>query len=409
MDYDFIIIGAGITGVSLGRLLQLKGVDNFIILESNSEAGGLCRTKNIKGHIVDIGGGHFLDSKYPEVYKFIFEHLPKKEFNEFERISKVKIGDYILDYPFELNLWQLPEEECKKYVLSLESIKNLKNKSIKNFEEYVKFNFGNLIAEKYMIPYNKKIWGVDLKYLDTDLVYKTPLTNITDILNSISFKKPDPSKIPSHFKFYSPKKGGFQTIFNSIYEKISDKVVLNYQIKKIKKDKDRWIIDDNYRSKVVINTAPWPSLFSALGSPQELKNDFDNLKSNSIVVSLFEEKKINNWHWIYIPDEEVESHRKIYINNFYPESMPNGIWGEVNIMRWPGKDNKWSNNKKPIFEHINEFAYPIPSLRHRESMDNILNYYKSKNLFGIGRWGTWSHKNADVCIHDCIKFVEDLI
>ena len=79
--YEFIIIGGGITGVTLGRLLQMSGVNNFIILEAESEAGGLCRTKLIDGHYLDIGGGHFLCTKYPQVYDFIFSHIPKEEFN----------------------------------------------------------------------------------------------------------------------------------------------------------------------------------------------------------------------------------------------------------------------------------------------------------------------------------------
>ena len=31
---DYLIIGGGITGVTLGRLLQKKGQNNFLILES---------------------------------------------------------------------------------------------------------------------------------------------------------------------------------------------------------------------------------------------------------------------------------------------------------------------------------------------------------------------------------------
>ena len=43
--YDYIILGAGITGVTSGRVLQQKGNENFLILESENEIGGLLRTR----------------------------------------------------------------------------------------------------------------------------------------------------------------------------------------------------------------------------------------------------------------------------------------------------------------------------------------------------------------------------
>lgn len=46
--FDTIIIGGGITGVTIGRLLQKKNKNNFLIIEKENEAGGLCRSKNIR-------------------------------------------------------------------------------------------------------------------------------------------------------------------------------------------------------------------------------------------------------------------------------------------------------------------------------------------------------------------------
>jgi protoporphyrinogen oxidase len=58
--YKYLIIGGGITGITLGRMLQKAGVEDFIILESEKEAGGLCKTREIDGHVLDIGGAYFL-------------------------------------------------------------------------------------------------------------------------------------------------------------------------------------------------------------------------------------------------------------------------------------------------------------------------------------------------------------
>lgn len=107
--FDYLIIGAGISGTSFARYLQLKKPEKtFIILESEGEPGGLCRTKNISGNYLDIGGGHFLCSKYLEVYNFIFQHIPESSFNYFSRVSKIRIENEVIDYPIESNIFQLP-------------------------------------------------------------------------------------------------------------------------------------------------------------------------------------------------------------------------------------------------------------------------------------------------------------
>ena len=57
--YDYLIIGAGVTGITLSKKLKEAGIRNVIVLEAEAEAGGLCRTKYIEGYPLDIGGGHF--------------------------------------------------------------------------------------------------------------------------------------------------------------------------------------------------------------------------------------------------------------------------------------------------------------------------------------------------------------
>jgi len=44
--YDYIIIGAGISGVTFARLLQRSGVTSILVLEAGEEPGGLCRSKS---------------------------------------------------------------------------------------------------------------------------------------------------------------------------------------------------------------------------------------------------------------------------------------------------------------------------------------------------------------------------
>ena len=408
--FDFIIIGAGITGVTLGRLLQMRGIDNFIILEAESEPGGLCRTKFIEGHHLDIGGGHFLCSKYQKVYDFIFSHISKEEFNFFERVSKIRLESEIIDYPIESNLWQLSIEKQVDYLISLIQSGDVTGREEpSNYEQWIRWKLGECIAVKYMVPYNKKIWGVNPEDLDIDWLHKIPQINTKEILESCLGKYSNPNKMPSHNGFYYPKSGGFQTIFDSIYTHLKDKVILENKVKQLDFLGDHWNINNVYKSKNVINTAPWNYLYEALEVPEILENDFSRLKNNSVVVSLWEKDYDHDWHWCYDPNLEVEHHREFYIHNFAPHSSSNGMYTETNIKRWSGSESLWSNGKRPIYEYINPVAYPIPVKGHSWAIKHILNYYESQNLFGVGRWGQWQYLNSDVCIWEAIKFINSKV
>jgi protoporphyrinogen oxidase len=312
----------------------------------------------------------------------------------------------IIDYPIESNLWQLSVEKQVDYLISLIQSGDVTGREEpSNYEQWIRWKLGECITDKYMIPYNKKIWGVNPEDLDIDWLHKIPQINTKEILESCLRKYSNPNKMPSHNGFYYPKSGGFQTIFDSIHTHLKDKVILENKVNQLDFRGDHWNINNVYKSKNVINTAPWNYLYEALEVPQILENDFSRLKNNSVVVSLWEKNYDHDWHWCYDPNLELEYHREFYIHNFAPHSLSNGMYTETNIKRWAGSESLWSNGERPIYEYINPFAYPIPIKGHSWAIKHILNHYESQNLFGVGRWGQWQYLNSDVCIWEAIKFI----
>ena len=41
----YLILGAGVAGLTFAIRLKFRGEDSFLLLEKNHEAGGLCRSK----------------------------------------------------------------------------------------------------------------------------------------------------------------------------------------------------------------------------------------------------------------------------------------------------------------------------------------------------------------------------
>ena len=77
MRTKYLIIGAGPAGLTIANCLRQRGETSFLVLEKESEAGGLCRSIEGDGSPFDIGGGHFLDVRRPEVNRFLFDFMPR--------------------------------------------------------------------------------------------------------------------------------------------------------------------------------------------------------------------------------------------------------------------------------------------------------------------------------------------
>ena len=119
MRSKYLILGAGPAGLSIANFFKNNGENNFIVLEKEAEAGGLCRSCKIDGAPFDFGGGHFLDVRRPKVNEFLFEFMPEEEWDIYERDSRISFKGNMVSHPLEANIWQLPVSEQVEYLKSI--------------------------------------------------------------------------------------------------------------------------------------------------------------------------------------------------------------------------------------------------------------------------------------------------
>ncbi|MBR0091195.1 MAG: NAD(P)-binding protein [Lachnospiraceae bacterium] len=406
--YEYAIIGAGLTSITLCKKLREKGITDVVVLEKKDEPGGLCTTKIIDGHVLDIGGGHFFNTKHPEVFDHVFRYLPKEEFRYFERVSKLEIGEDTIDYPIESNIWQLPQEKEIEFLISIiRNGESLGKPEPHNYEEWIRWKLGDKVCDEYMIPYNEKLWGVTPQEMDVDWLYKIPRVDVQEVIRYCLERKQDVNKFPAHIFFYYPKRGGFGAIVDALVRDELPYIRCNSKVTKLEYNEGLWTVNGEIRAKNVINTTPWNDLYDALGAPAELADDFAHIRYNRIVVSLYEKDYDVNWHWRYIPDPGKAFHREFYIPNFATDSRQGGLYLETNEHRFTeGKVTVDGRQSKGDF--LTDAAYPIPVIGHAQAISRILEYYRPMRLYGVGRWGQHQYQNADVSMHEAIRFVDNL-
>ena len=85
-------------------------------------------------------------------------------------------------------------------------------------------------------------------------------------------------------------------------------------------------------------------------------------------------------------------------HNFCPNSK--GYWTETN------GDRVVTYWKKNSFRYLNDYAYPLNTVGKNELMKEILNWGKTKKVFGLGRWGEHQHYNSDLTVKLALELAD---
>ncbi len=216
------ILGGGLSGLTLARLLYEKGTD-LVILEAEPEYGGLCRSYISDGFTFDTGGSHIIFSRDAEVLAFMRKMI---QGNEQENIRNTKIfykGRYV-KYPFENGLSDLPAEDrffcISEFVKTLVAVEKGELAPPRTFRDWIYYTFGKGIAECYMVPYNEKIWkyptdSMSLHWVDG----RIPRPPIDDVIKSAIGISTEGYIHQAVFSY--PLDGGIESLVKAIARRLS--------------------------------------------------------------------------------------------------------------------------------------------------------------------------------------------
>jgi protoporphyrinogen oxidase len=372
----------------------MLGETSFIILEKEKEAGGLCRSTICNGSPLDFGGGHVLDVRRKDVLNFLFSYMPEKEWNFYERNTKIVVGKHTINYPFEANIWQFPMEEQIEYLESIAKVALFQKEKPACFNDWIYWKFGDKIAETYMLPYNRKIWSVDLNELGTYWLDKLPDVSFRDTLASC-LSRTFHGTLPGHAQFYYPKKTGYGEVFLRIADSLKEYIHYEYCVNELDINR-RSVNNGDLTGNYIINTAPWQEFATTF--PLEIRKLTETLLYSSVDIDYYDEPSSTNAHWTYYADETLPYHRKIHRDNIIAGSK--GLWTETNSKR----------RKTTSTMHFeNQYAYPLNTIAKVDTIKKLLAVMNRHGIFGLGRWGEWEHYNSDVVIERGIQLAHKII
>ena len=150
-----MILGAGIAGLGAALALAETGSD-FTMLELEDGPGGLVRTDEVDGFRFDRTG-HFLHFKGDLLWQQLQETgVP---FDRIERKSAVLVGEAVVPYPIQYNLWALDSPELAQASLAELTGDGHPDGPPETFADLMLRSWGKTLYDIFFQPYNEKLWG----------------------------------------------------------------------------------------------------------------------------------------------------------------------------------------------------------------------------------------------------------
>ncbi|HED65340.1 MAG TPA: FAD-dependent oxidoreductase, partial [Planctomycetes bacterium] len=258
---NIAILGAGVSGLVLARRLIERGLspDDLTLFEAGPVAGGLCRSKEVDGFTYDVSGGHILFSKDAPTMQWLKDCAGGDEaFVERNRNTKIRFDDRWVHYPFENGLGDLPDGpkfDCLKGYVEAWHAREIEareghSKAPHDFASWIRWRFGDGIAEHFMDPYNEKIWKRPLSEITSGWVAgRVPDAPIDDVLRAAIGIRTE--GYTHQAVFYYPKRGGFQAITDGLASTLTDRIRLNTRVEHVVRSGETWKVNGEDFDRVV--------------------------------------------------------------------------------------------------------------------------------------------------------------
>jgi protoporphyrinogen oxidase len=163
-----VVIGAGPAGLTAALELLDHGVQP-IVLEADTQVGGISKTVERDGWRFDIGGHRFF-TKVSRVQEFWHKVLDADDFPTRSRLSRIYYEGMFFDYPIKpLNAFSnLGPLESVRCMVSYVATRLRPPKDQSDFESWVAARFGWRLYRIFFKTYTEKVWGVPATEIRSD-------------------------------------------------------------------------------------------------------------------------------------------------------------------------------------------------------------------------------------------------
>lgn len=432
------ILGAGLTGCTLARLLAEMG-EEVVVLEAAGDYGGLCRSVTMDGFTFDLGGSHIIFSRDEEVMAWMRTTLGQNR-EERHRETKCFFRGRYVQYPFENGLYDLPPDDrfrCVdgfvRAVIAAElAAESGEEAPARTFLDWIYRTFGDGIANCYMVPYNEKIWKYPLDEMSAHWVDgRVPRPPLADVLRAACGL---PTEGYVHQAVFSyPASGGIEALVRAIAAPIEDRIRCGFCVRSVRREEGRFLISDGKTTVVAdrcISTIPLQALIPAIDEvPPEVADAVGRLVYNGVAcVFVGLQAPVPPFSWVYLPEAELGyANRVSFPSNYSTGAAPSGYGSILAECTYRPGDPVDTMDDAALIDHVLDqleamgvlsiedvvvtgvarqpFAYVVYDLAYLESVRIVREFVSERGVDLVGRFAEFEYLNIDGCIRHALDYV----
>jgi len=421
------ILGGGLAGLTVAAHLER----DCEVLEKESRSGGHCQTVQEHGFTYDAGGPHIMFSRNQAMLDYMVALLGDNV-HRARRANKIFYKGRYVKYPFENGLYDLEPQD--RFECLYHYIRNDYPPPRANFKEWIYHHFGKGLAEKYLIPYNEKIWNVPAEELGLEWVEgRVPKPPVEDVIKAAVGVETEGYTHQLHFHY--PARGGIESLPLAMSKRVRN-IVSDFNVERIWKQGRHWFVSDAKfvrRYDALVSTIPIQELAAALdGTPPAILAAVNALRYNSLVtVSVgLDVARLPDYTAIYVPDPEIRFHRLSFPAAFSPHNVPHGqSIVQAEITTNPGDGTHEMTDEALLadvtgdLENMDlirrseicysrvirtQYGYVVQNDDCRRYLRQAKQYFEQLGIALCGRVAEFEYINMDVCIERAQKVADRL-
>ncbi|MEP6684941.1 MAG: UDP-galactopyranose mutase [Parafilimonas sp.] len=355
---DFIIVGAGLTGSTIARILTDHDQNVVILDRKNHPAGNVYDYRHESGAMIHKYGPHYFRCGSEKIWNFLNRFT---EFYNWSASLKSKVGNEYLSWPVNVDYinkivgedWGLFKGEPS------------------NFEEVCLSRMPGQIYEMFIKGYTEKQWGVKATELDKELAVR------------ITINKSNVNSLTPNHKWNALPRNGYTEMVRNMIEDIPLELEFDYL-----QNKEKVVAN-----KMVIFTGPIDEFFGYKYGKlkyrgqnrriEHLQNVDQHQPSVQVNYPNAEDPRIRTIEWKHLmhPDEKnmVDGTLLTHETPFTPENS-------------------------------NQFEYPFPDKINKTLYEQYkADAEKLDNVLICGRLGEYRYYDMDQAIGRAMKLTSEIM
>lgn len=418
-DRPVVVLGAGLTGMSASLSLQTSAVDH-VIVEREPQVGGTATTIEDSGYRFDRTG-HLLHLRDPGRFERILSFLDEPPL-QVTRHSLIYSEGVYTRYPYQSNTHGLPPEVAFHCLVDfLRARSSPPSCPPTNFEEYSRIHFGDSISERFMLPYNRRLWGVEPREISTSWCSRfVPVPTLEDVIAGAVGHHT--RELGYNATGLYPRQG-IGDLSSAIGRQLRH-LRLHCIPKRIDwRTRTVEFSDWSATYQALISTLPLPVLLSLLSDlPASVARAGRELRCTPLYyldVALRRPPQVE-MHWTYVPEERFPFYRVGNYAAFSPKMAPDGaacLYIELAAREEPELPRLWPAIESCLLEmrliqaasdvvfcrvrHL-PYAYVIYDQAREPALTIINDFLHSECIIAAGRYGAWNYSS----MQDALEFGE---